>query len=215
MNLADLPRVFAEEAKRCGLPAGWRLKIDKATNRFGLCCYSGRFISISRALALANSEERVRKTVVHEIAHALVGPGYGHGEVWRAKDRELGGDGARCWSERDTKVADLPWIAECPGCNKLRQAARKPTKLRSCGACSGGFYNAAFKLEWKPRDPTKATPKVIISNEPSDVIKRVLELRARGLGYVDIDANFGIYGKRGWWSWKIVKAAKAAKETNE
>jgi hypothetical protein len=50
------------------------------------------------------------------------------------------------------------------------------------------------------------TPMAVIGADPENVVK-VLALRAQGLGYVAIDAAFGIHGKRGWWSWKIVRDA--------
>ena len=37
-------------------------------------------------------DEEVKNTLLHEIAHALVGPGHRHNRVWRQKAREIGCD---------------------------------------------------------------------------------------------------------------------------
>ena len=34
--------------------------------------------------------DHIRDTILHEIAHALVGPCHGHDAVWRQKAREIG-----------------------------------------------------------------------------------------------------------------------------
>lgn len=42
---------------------------------------------------LANSKKEIIDTVLHEIAHALVGRKHKHGNVWKAKYIEIGGSG--------------------------------------------------------------------------------------------------------------------------
>lgn len=42
--------------------------------------------------------------------------------------------------------------------------------------------------------------------------ERVLTLRASGMGYVAIEKEFGIENKKGFWAWKIVKAAEKAQQ---
>jgi len=68
----------------------WSFRFDGAQKRLGLCTYRSRTISLGEAFASAAEESDVRDTVLHEIAHALVGPGHGHGPVWKKKAHELG-----------------------------------------------------------------------------------------------------------------------------
>lgn len=74
-----------------GLAAkGWRFDFDGARSRGGQCRHRDKVITMSRYLVPMWSEDEVRDTLTHEIAHALVGPGQGHGAVWARKMRELG-----------------------------------------------------------------------------------------------------------------------------
>ena len=47
-------------------------------------------IWISRTHALEGSEEQIRDTVLHEIAHAIAGHEAGHGPLWKATARRIG-----------------------------------------------------------------------------------------------------------------------------
>lgn len=61
----------------------------------------------------------------------------------------------------------------------------------------------------------EAAPVVVLRLQEGtspETVRKVLALRAGGMGYVAIDREFGIEGKKGWWSWKIVKVASAMKE---
>ncbi len=84
-----------------------------------------------------HSEDEVLDTILHEIAHALVGPQHGHDAVWRAKAREIGCSGERCVSSDSARVPG-DWVGRCPaGHEKHRH--RAPTRLMSCGECSRRF----------------------------------------------------------------------------
>lgn len=125
----------------------WRFVFDRATSRFGQCRYGTRTISLSGPLTALNSEDEVRDVILHEIAHALVGPGHGHGPVWKAKAREIGNSGNR------THSAEIPqgrWAMTCPNCGKTAHFQRRPRVTRACGKCcrehAGGRYDERFRM---------------------------------------------------------------------
>ena len=68
----------------------WTLAFVEAGRRFGDCNFRDRVIRIGRAHALEDGEERIRDTVLHEIAHAIAGPEAGHGPLWKATARRIG-----------------------------------------------------------------------------------------------------------------------------
>jgi len=68
----------------------WTFQWDGARKRHGQCVYKIKALSFSKFLTEHAEEEAFMSVVMHEIAHALVGPGHGHGVAWRRKMLELG-----------------------------------------------------------------------------------------------------------------------------
>jgi len=79
---------------------GWKGTIsDKMTRAAGYCKYRSKTISISGHW-LNNpkfTDEHVLDTILHEIAHALVGYEAKHGPVWKAKASEIGATPKSCF----------------------------------------------------------------------------------------------------------------------
>lgn len=48
----------------------------------GSCNYTNKIISLSLKYARMMNFVSIRSIILHEIAHALVGEGHGHDEVW-------------------------------------------------------------------------------------------------------------------------------------
>jgi len=81
-----------------------------------------KHIKLSRYLVNLNDETEVKQTMLHEIAHFLVGPTHGHDAVWRRKAIEIG-----CNGQRLNKTADMPngrYKAVCQ-CGKVFYKHRK------------------------------------------------------------------------------------------
>lgn len=110
---------------------GWVFELDNAKRRFGVCSYRKRKISISRVLASLNDVLTVKDTILHEIAHALVGGGHGHNQIWKNKCIEIGAKPNRCYSHDDVFTPKLRYHATCEGCNKDYYKAKKPAALTS------------------------------------------------------------------------------------
>jgi hypothetical protein len=73
----------------------WNFKFDRSLTRLGRCLHSRKLISLGKHATLVNDEATVKNTILHEVAHSLVGPEHGHDEVWRAKAKEIGCTGDR------------------------------------------------------------------------------------------------------------------------
>lgn len=129
---------------------GWRFEFDGAVKRFGVCRTSRRIIGLSRHLVEVNDEERVKDTILHEIAHALT-PGQGHNWVWKRKCVEVGCKPERCYTSEDTTLVELKYKAICGSCGKKHQRARKPREGRrfSCICQSGMDWNKRVLLEFR------------------------------------------------------------------
>lgn len=118
------------------LPSGWEFGFDLATSRAGVCRYVEQRIDLSVSYCLAATRAEIEDTVLHEIAHAIVGPRHNHDAVWRAKAREIGCAGERC---HRVQHSTPKWVGEC-GCGQqwFRQTLqRRIMRNRACAKCNG------------------------------------------------------------------------------
>jgi hypothetical protein len=72
----------------------WSVRLNQnAESRFlGLCSHKDKCIILSAHHIDIHPNADIENTIKHEVAHALVGPGHGHDEVWVAKAKEVGCD---------------------------------------------------------------------------------------------------------------------------
>ena len=109
---------------------GWRFQFDTAKRRFGCCNYTKKVISLSAPMTLINDDAQVTDTILHEIAHALVGYSHGHDSVWKAKCREIGCKDERCYTDQDTNIIAGKYQAVCGGCGQVHNRHKRPPRGR-------------------------------------------------------------------------------------
>jgi predicted SprT family Zn-dependent metalloprotease len=124
----------------------WRLVFDNAVRRAGVCRPGRREIGLSRVLTELHGEGEVHETVLHEIAHALVGAEHGHDAIWRARAAEIGCSGERCVSATAPRP-DAPWTGTCPAGHEVSRY-RQPVRVQACGRCSKRFDPSTL-IAWK------------------------------------------------------------------
>ena len=124
---------------------GWTVGLDNAKTRAGACHFGAQTISLSRPLTRLRSPNQVRDTVLHEIAHALVGPAHGHDAVWRSAALAVGCTATRCLPLDAPKV-DGSWIGVCPRGHETTRHKR-PERPVSCSSCSSRF-DAQSLVAW-------------------------------------------------------------------
>jgi len=91
MELIAAQTLATELLTRHGLTAeGWTFAFDRAQRRLGACKYNRKQITISHYMTVAADRHTVHQTLLHEIAHALVGHAAAHGPVWKAKAASIG-----------------------------------------------------------------------------------------------------------------------------
>lgn len=133
----------------------WTATINYRKRAFGVCNYSKKQIELSAHLVPVMTDDAIKDTIIHEIAHALT-RGHNHDNVWKAKCIELGGNGQRLGGADkykdgftgqnivQQKLAKYTMV--CPCCGKKSYKNRKPTKTMSCGICCPSRYNENYKL---------------------------------------------------------------------
>jgi len=140
--------VWADALIRLHVSDDWEFTFDNAKTRAGLCNYTHKRISVSKYLAARYEDDEIYQVLLHEIAHAMAGPGAGHGPEWKVVACELGYEGKRL---HGGAIADefAPWVGTCAaGHQHFRY--RKPTRVVACGLCSRRF-SAAHRIEWVHR----------------------------------------------------------------
>lgn len=122
-----------------GLTAlGWKFKLDNAKKRAGLCRHGYKTVSLSKHYVAMNANSRpddVIDTILHEIAHALVGPGHGHDEVWRDMCITVGAKPIRCYDSNTIVMPSGNLQATCGGCSTTFKRHKVKQARLYCAHC--------------------------------------------------------------------------------
>ena len=133
-------QLLQEHEDKSGLALGWQFGFDLAPARGGMCRHTEKQITLSVTYCLKASEAEILDSILHEIAHAIVGPGHGHDAVWKAAAQRIG-----CTAKRSHRVQHtIPrWRGQC-GCGKQwkRQRLTQRSRTGLCPACGD-------KIQWK------------------------------------------------------------------
>lgn len=128
----------------------WTHEWDRAKRRFGSCNYTYQIITQSSVLVHLNGEHRFEQNMLHEIAHALAGPGTGHGPKWKRIAREIGFTGERCYDAETTVTPKPPYLLICETCGQNSPRHRRSNKAYACGKCckkyNGGRFSAQYQM---------------------------------------------------------------------
>ena len=144
----------------------WEVAYDNAKRRAGICRFGDRVLGLSAPLTAVHDEADVRDTILHEIAHALVGPRHGHDATWRRVARSIGCTGERCVSP-DSPTAPAAWLGTCPRGHTIERHRR---------ARAGDDLRAVL-LGVRPRprlhlDPPRAAGVVLHPNYEAELARR-------------------------------------------
>ena len=89
MDRQTATKLLRTELDKHGL-TDWRLRLSPDGRFLGLCSYKDKVIFLNMNHIDIHPIEIVGNTILHEIAHALVGSMHGHDEIWEAKAKEIG-----------------------------------------------------------------------------------------------------------------------------
>jgi hypothetical protein len=108
-RLIAVRKVAAYELVRKHKLVGWSVRVSSAIKHCAACRYKSKTITLSKYMMLDYTDFEFRDTVLHEIAHAIVGYEARHGPVWKAKCREIG-----CTGEVTGRAFRVPQPAKPP-----------------------------------------------------------------------------------------------------
>ncbi len=162
MNLDQAEKIAVSLMEKHQL-TNWSFAFDRAKVRFGCCHYTKKTITLSRYLTELNTEAHVRDTILHEIAHALVGKKHNHDRIWKAKALEIGCKPRRCYDVSDIKLPLRKYTAQCPQCKITFQTQKK--RRVACATCCKKYndnrYSSAFRIIFTENKHTSFTKRVI------------------------------------------------------
>ena len=115
-----------------GLSAGWRFGFEATASRAAVCRHRDKIIAMSLSYALRAPWHEIVDTLLHEIAHAIVGPHHKHDRVWKAKAREIGCTAERCTSLQHSVGG---WLGRCNTCRRTWTRHRLTTRMRTRSLC--------------------------------------------------------------------------------
>lgn len=118
----------------------WQFKFDSSTRRAGCCYFRNKTISVAFDLARSGSDDEIRDTLLHEIAHALVGKKHNHDAAWKAKAREIG-----CSGERTHQLQFAPprWSVTCENRCWTHTAQQRNSRF-ICRKCGGKLIHSPY-----------------------------------------------------------------------
>ena len=166
MNLTEAKELASEKMWEQGL-RGWSFQFSRAKRGLGLCNSYKKIIKLSMLYTQLNDREEVLDTILHEIAHALVGAEKGHGYEWKSACRKIGAKAERLATSDTINMPQAKYVLTCPNCGKERSIYRKPKYVKiengieiashkACGKCcreyNNGKFDAKYNLIIKPRD---------------------------------------------------------------
>jgi len=94
--------IFEHHASRLELPQEWKLAWIKRIRNYSTrakCLHNKKVIKLQPCYVERATEDMLTNTILHELAHAIVGVGHGHGHVWKRKAIEIGCNGKRLGEE--------------------------------------------------------------------------------------------------------------------
>jgi predicted SprT family Zn-dependent metalloprotease len=164
MDLPEVGLLARQLIEKHGLN-GWAFRFNKNKRRLGVCRQDEKCIELSEHYVMRNSDAHVLDTILHEIAHALVGTEHGHDHVWKKMCLKIGCSPTSC-----SATADMPegyWQARCPGCYTTFARHRRPKRVRGrycvdCGPEMGRLVFNDVRVMPQQRKVEKlpeATPK--------------------------------------------------------
>ncbi|HPQ80046.1 MAG TPA: SprT-like domain-containing protein [Candidatus Dojkabacteria bacterium] len=129
------------------LDCGWTFEWSNTKRTIGDCNFKAHTIRISRFYLPLMSEEELKDTFLHELAHALLGMGYGHNQMFYDMCRKVG-------CKNPNKDVDVPlhnyrFKAVCSRCGFTTFKNRRNVN-GACPKCCNGVYNKKYLLDWIP-----------------------------------------------------------------
>lgn len=130
----------------------WRFRISKRMiDTIGRTDEGKKEFAFSRAYIEFYDEVEVKKTILHEIAHALTPMEEGHGEQWKEICLKIGGDGEEYFEPSQEYYASIAkYELFCPNCGAISRRSHRRTKVTyACGKCCKKYNEGRYSDDYR------------------------------------------------------------------
>lgn len=138
LSMTDIEELALWALDEHGLTSrGWTFGWDRAVRQAGCCRHKSKRITLARPIfEMEENRGEALETILHEIAHALVGPRKGHGAEWKLCAVRIGASPNRCHSLR----VPPSFVSSCEcGWFETRVRTPSPSRSYSCRYCSSSI----------------------------------------------------------------------------
>jgi predicted SprT family Zn-dependent metalloprotease len=105
---------------------GWVFVWSKQKKANGYSWHAKKTIGLSMYTTPLRKEDDVLNTILHEIAHALLGAAFGHGRDWKLKAIEVGAIPERCANNTNEERPQGKYTLTCQDCGVKAQRYKRP-----------------------------------------------------------------------------------------
>ncbi len=125
----------------------WTFYFDNALKRVGACHHDTKRISVSRHYVAIAELDDVEQTLLHEVAHAMVGKKHNHSQHWLDTARSIGYTG---WVRHEgaSPTHLYRWRGTCPNGHEVMRFRRPRNMNVSCTLCHPR-YSAQYRITWE------------------------------------------------------------------
>lgn len=109
---------------------GWVIQFNKSPSFLGQCWHNHKAIALSTVMLNSAEEAQVKDTILHEIAHALVGPFHAHDDVWKETAQRIGCTSEVCGRSFNPSAARRLEPSQVPSLPKIESISKRCPK---CG----------------------------------------------------------------------------------
>jgi predicted SprT family Zn-dependent metalloprotease len=131
MNARATEQLFYRLKERVACDLDIAFCVNDCKKNAAICFDNPLEIRVSRYFieSPTTTTERLEDVLLHELAHAMVGPGEGHNDTWKACALKIGCTSCVCVGPF-LKKKDYNYVLTCPGGCSLRRL--KVKKLNIC-----------------------------------------------------------------------------------
>ena len=130
---------------------GWKFCLDSSKQRVGECRFDEKEIGVSLYYLERSTKAEILDTILHEIAHALLGSGHGHDMEWKLMCLRIGAKPERLAGEEAVSSAKPNYRIKCNNCGWFtdRFRMRRRNYGSRCPRCHTEVK--IYRITYKPK----------------------------------------------------------------